>query len=806
MKKNEKKIIICLICFLLIITSLLLKYTMSLEVLENNSRVNEGSQLVYYLDFLYDGVDRNSLESNATQTIVVNSDYILVEDKIPDGLTFEGFVTNGQTEIGAVRQDGLNNICLGKVVDDSGYNYTYARDNFGNILYNQDGEPIYTTYHGLHYNESTRTISFKIRNLQGGCKLTVGIKTRVPTPEESSYTIWFHNTATATEGKRVVTSNRVSVYIEKLAEPKSQYTVSYTYDSTAPEGIATPFDEKHYVGDTVNLYEGVKVEEYNFLGWEVKSGGVTILNNKFTMPSRDVVLVGRYEKENVVTPDYKVTYSIEGDQPNLDKYSFPIERIYYPNETVIVENDTGISIGDIIGDYEFLGWEVKNSNNPPYVEEVEEGNENETEEDIFDGDTSTNELEKVEITEEIDKDIEAELPAIPITPDISVTTGNVNLIYDATNNRNEFIMPSENVEIVGRFKKVMYNVEYRFTEDSELPDDIENLLPETKSYKEGETISLEQMKSFFGYYFTGWTTKDVSINENTNFIMPQKDVILYGTWHKNNLFELNIEKEVLGNKKYYMTKDNIYYKITVTNNNDFDVKSVSLGELLSGAEFIDYDNDILRNAFNIEAQPSYIVNINNASYATIPTINAHSSVNVYAKYEVTKDDINTVKNEVIINTAITEEENYDFDLSQDYRAEAISNIQSLLTICKEVSGIKNSRQVFQFHITSNNDYDSWMTLSDGECKTIYIEPQTEYTITELDTQEYKMKSVVLETAIDGTLIGKEKVENGISFDVEKSAHYTITFTNNFLRKKFYHSFGRVVNEVLGKINANGLVD
>ena len=33
---------------------------------------------------------------------------------------------------------------------------------------------------GLVYNESTRTVSFKVKNLQAGCKLTVGIVTTTP--------------------------------------------------------------------------------------------------------------------------------------------------------------------------------------------------------------------------------------------------------------------------------------------------------------------------------------------------------------------------------------------------------------------------------------------------------------------------------------------------------------------------------------------------------------------------------------------------------------------------------------------------
>lgn len=52
----------------------------------------QGSDLTYYLDVYYDGKDSEATVSSDTALAKVYSDLILVEDKIPDGLTFKEFV------------------------------------------------------------------------------------------------------------------------------------------------------------------------------------------------------------------------------------------------------------------------------------------------------------------------------------------------------------------------------------------------------------------------------------------------------------------------------------------------------------------------------------------------------------------------------------------------------------------------------------------------------------------------------------------------------------------------------------------
>ena len=90
---------------LLAATIFLSKSTYSL--LDNHVRVNENSELTYYLDVMYDGKDKNLVMSSDDAVADVRSDYISIEDKIPDGLTFIGFVESSDGSIGAVQRKDM---------------------------------------------------------------------------------------------------------------------------------------------------------------------------------------------------------------------------------------------------------------------------------------------------------------------------------------------------------------------------------------------------------------------------------------------------------------------------------------------------------------------------------------------------------------------------------------------------------------------------------------------------------------------------------------------------------------------------
>ena len=141
------------------------------EPLENHVKVEENSELTYYIDVSYDGRDSTATTSSDSATAEVYSDYIYVEDKLPEGLTFVDFVQTEDGTIGATkRSDGT--FCAGYV---------------------EDGVA------GLSYDPDTRTVSFRVKNLKAGCKLTVGIITRTPKLASGQTRMDFYNTAFARE-------------------------------------------------------------------------------------------------------------------------------------------------------------------------------------------------------------------------------------------------------------------------------------------------------------------------------------------------------------------------------------------------------------------------------------------------------------------------------------------------------------------------------------------------------------------------------------------------------------------------------
>lgn len=315
-----KKKIVFVIALLLLVgisTSII-----SAVLLDNDVQVEKDTTLTYYLDVSYDGVDVKGVESSDTATADIRSGSIYVEDKIPEGLTFESFVATEDGTIGAVKRSD-NSSCSGYVVD--GVN-------------------------GLKYDETTGKVSFTVKNLQAGCKLTVGINTKTPASVDDLNTELvekrrdFYNAATATEGSVTAISNTVHVWMG--SENAELYEVKYEYTGDIPSNAPTlPITNKYAENTSVGIEKDAILEGYRFTGWTTED--VTVTNGTFTMPNKSVTLKGSFEKVN----SYKVTYKIDGDMP--DGYILPIEKEYYPNSSVNVDS---LKIGDVINGYKFLGW------------------------------------------------------------------------------------------------------------------------------------------------------------------------------------------------------------------------------------------------------------------------------------------------------------------------------------------------------------------------------------------------------------------------------------------------------------------
>ena len=657
MKKiySLKKIFFLLPLFVLLAITLV-----SGVLLENDVKVFEGEELVYYIDVYYDGKDVYGIESSDELIASVTSDKIEVEDYLPEGLIFEGFVVPESGDIGSVsRSDGTP--CLGYVVN------------------GQDG---------LHYDEEQHKVSFIVKNLQAGCVLTVGIKTRTPILGEDVERMDFYNTATAVEGLQIATSNTVHAWIGTNASASlPKYKVTYVYEGEIPDNVTMLPTEKEYI-------EGVKVRVnidavapgYNFSGWTVQSGEVVIENGSFNMPDNDVIFVGSFTKDETFVP-YKVTYKLTSTD-NPEGYIIPKEKMYYANEIVKIDK---LEKGTVFNDYRFSGWTIE--------------------------------------------------------------TENVELDVD------NFEMPSNDVVLVGSWEPVTYKVEYKFMGDI-LPNNSDSLLPETKYYRPGTLVEIENVADVGEYVFMGWYTPG-------DFEMPSNDVVIYGEWkYKSHLFRPTITKNIVKKKEYYSLGEVVTYSIVVSAPANVDLKDIYVKENNENAKFIAGDN--------------YTLVTDNI--VVIDSLPAGASIELKAQYTASLDDNGEVVNEAEIIGALSANPNYELDRTIEYKDTDTFKILSTVEICNIVYN-DSKNQAFDYHITGD-EYNLWLSLKDGECTKLNLKPG-DYQVLEVVPQDYNLTNVM------GSI-----TKNNATLNVGLGKEYRILFTNQYDEKGFYHSFGEIMLNIV----------
>ncbi len=318
-KINKVRTLGLLLVAILVITITVIR--VSGVVIESGTHVFEDSELTYYVNVTYDGKDVEGTQSSDTKISEVQSGYIYVEDKIPEGLIFEGFVETDDGTIGAVER-GTGESCQGQVIDG---------------------------VDGLNYDEDTRKVSFTVKDLKAGCVLTVGIKTRTPVLAAGVNRMDFYNTAIAVEDTETVQSNTVHAWIGlEESEEETKYNVVYQYTGTVPDNATTLPSTKEYVeGSTVGIEGNANAVGYTFSGWTTND--VTVTNGSFTMPNKTVTFTGSF----IEIPKYNVTYEIIGDMPF--GYVKPDSKNYSEGMRITIDS---LKEGDIINGYKFLGWKA----------------------------------------------------------------------------------------------------------------------------------------------------------------------------------------------------------------------------------------------------------------------------------------------------------------------------------------------------------------------------------------------------------------------------------------------------------------
>ena len=302
------------------------------EQIANGIRVRENSDLNYYLDVRYDGIDRNGAQSSDSQRVEVRSGVMKVTDQLPDGLVFQGFVETSNGIIAAHPIDGSTGSCSGVVMNDTQNTVGW------------DASETEYVWHGLHYSKDTNTVSFRVKNVVAGCAVTVGIRTKTPTLRAGEKRRDFYNYATTLEGYSNMNSNLTHHWIGK-DDDSTKYTVRYSFTGDVPAAAKLPAEQKYIEGSAVNVAMNPVVSGYSFSGWTTSSA--TVNDGKFTMPAGDVLLIGSFTTKS----KYNVRYQIETEAP--EGYAAPESRSYSAGDFVALDTTES---GWTFGGYRFSGW------------------------------------------------------------------------------------------------------------------------------------------------------------------------------------------------------------------------------------------------------------------------------------------------------------------------------------------------------------------------------------------------------------------------------------------------------------------
>ena len=133
-------------------------------------------------------------------------------------------------------------------------------------------------------------------------------KALLPTPNGVAYTgKWIHEDETYGPYTPIELRDTYdgTTMAGKWIWQKATFTVSYSYEETAPSGASElPQDETHTVGEQVTVAENATAQGYTFSGWSI--------TGTFEMPAEDIIITG-YFIEIPKSYSYKVEYFFDGE-------------------------------------------------------------------------------------------------------------------------------------------------------------------------------------------------------------------------------------------------------------------------------------------------------------------------------------------------------------------------------------------------------------------------------------------------------------------------------------------------------------
>ena len=298
------------------------------------------------------------------------------------------------------------------------------------------------------------------------------------------------------------------------------YKVTYKYSGDIPTGVGLPTEQGYDSGTTINVAPAPTKEGYTFMGWN--SNDVTINNGSFIMPEKDIVIEGvwRINSNNV---RYEYLGDIPSDAPSL----LPARNYNYNIEVTLASNPS------VVG-YTFLGWETNDANitngsfmmpdNAVVIRGTWKINTHNVRYE-YSGDVPSG---ASSLPTENSHNYNSTVSVAPI-PTIEGYTFSGWNSEEVSIDNGTFTMPDKEVVLKGSWTINSHNVRYEYS--GNIPTGAPSV-PSGQGYDYNSIVSLADIPTMEGYTFSGWSSEEVIIDNGT-FTMPDKEVVLKGSWTIN---------------------------------------------------------------------------------------------------------------------------------------------------------------------------------------------------------------------------------------------------------------------------------
>ena len=300
------------------------------------------------------------------------------------------------------------------------------------------------------------------------------------------------------------------------------YKVTYGFDESAPANPPVlPPETSYQEGAEVTVAGNLTYPGYTFNGWRVD--GVEVSDGKFTMPNRDVTIIGSWSVEEH-TVRYAYNEPVPEDAPPLPE-----------SEKYAYDTPVRVAPSPELKGYTFTGWTVYKAPDDGSREEIPvEGNSftMPAANVVIVGSWTVNQHT---VSYAYSEPVPEGAPALPAATEyaygVAVTVAPAPTMegYTFTGwNYSDFTMGDDDVVITGGWVVNGYKVTYAF--DDSAPEGAQVPPEDTISF--GAPLELPE-PAMTGYTFLGWKSKDVEADENGGYTMPSHDVTFVGSWQIN---------------------------------------------------------------------------------------------------------------------------------------------------------------------------------------------------------------------------------------------------------------------------------